>query len=223
VEAYFELIHEAHENGLVVIGDVKRGDIGSTSAAYAQAHLAQPSFDEMEEFVSPDAITVNPFLGLDTLEPFIKTAMEFDKGLFVLVRTSNPGSADLQDVKTEDGRTFSEMLADKLAVIAAKVGLVGSSGYSAIGAVVGATQTHTMESLRKRLPQSIFLLPGYGAQGATAEMTRAAFTDGKGAIVSASRSILYAHRDKKYAQVKGWEKCVEQAVVDMRNELGAVV
>jgi orotidine-5'-phosphate decarboxylase len=107
VEAYYELIHEAHENGLVVIGDVKRGDIGSTSTAYAQAHLAQPSFDEMEDFVSPDAITVNPFLGLDTLEPFVRTARDFDKGLFVLVRTSNPGSADLQDVKTEDGWRIS--------------------------------------------------------------------------------------------------------------------
>ncbi len=225
VEAYFELVHEAHENGLVVIGDVKRGDIGSTSTAYAQAHLAQPSFDEMEDFVAPDAITVNPFLGLDTLEPFIKTATDFDKGLFVLVRTSNPGSADLQDVKTEDGRTFSEMLADKLAKLAAAPGLVGESGYSAIGAVVGATQTHTMQSLRKRLPQSIFLLPGYGAQGATAEMTRAAFVDGKGAIVSASRSILYAHREKKYESLlkSGWERCVEKAVLDMKEDLRAFV
>jgi orotidine-5'-phosphate decarboxylase len=225
VEAYYSLVQEAHENGLLVIGDVKRGDIGSTSAAYAQAHLAQPNFDEMDDFVTPDAITVNPFLGLDTLEPFIKTAADFDKGLFVLVRTSNPGSADLQDVKTEDGRTFSEMLADKLAKIASAENLVGSSGYSAIGAVVGATQPHTIQSLRKRLPQSIFLLPGYGTQGATAEMTKAAFTDGKGAIVSASRSILYAHREKKYAHLvgEGWERCVEQAVRDMRQELSTII
>jgi orotidine-5'-phosphate decarboxylase len=225
VEAYYSLVQEAHENGLLVIGDVKRGDIGSTSAAYAQAHLAQPYFDEMDDFVTPDAITVNPFLGLDTLEPFIKTAAEFDKGLFVLVRTSNPGSADLQDVKTEDGRTFSEMLADKLAKLAADEKLVGSKGYSAIGAVVGATQTHTMQSLRQRLPQSIFLLPGYGTQGATAEMTRAAFKDGQGAIVSASRSILYAHRDKKYAPLfsEGWERCVEQATRDMAKDITGIL
>jgi orotidine-5'-phosphate decarboxylase len=223
VEAYYELVHEAHENGLIVIGDVKRGDIGSTSTAYAQAHLAPPEFDEMDDFITPDAITVNPFLGLDTLDPFVKAATDFDKGLFVLVRTSNPGSADLQDVKTEDGRTFSEMLADKLAKIASAPALMGESGYSAIGAVVGATQTHTMQSLRQRLPQSIFLLPGYGAQGATAEMTRAAFTDGKGAIVSASRSILYAYRDKKYESVlkSGWERCVEQAVRDMKADLAS--
>ena len=219
VEAYYSLVQEAHENGLIVIGDVKRGDIGSTSSAYAQAHLAQPYFDEMDDFVTPDAITVNPFLGLDTLQPFIKTAADFDKGIFVLVRTSNPGSAELQDVKTDDGRTFSEMLADKLAVLAAAENLVGNSGYSAIGAVVGATQPHTMQSLRKRLPQSIFLLPGYGTQGASGEMTRAAFSDGKGAIVSASRSIIYAHREQKYAHLAGWEQRVEQAVLDMKNDL----
>src|SRR5439155_20643724 len=122
-------------------------------------------------------------------------------GLFVLVRTSNPGSAELQDAKTEDGRTFSEVLADHLRPIAAKEGLVGQTGFSSIGAVVGATQPHTIVSLRQRLPQSIFLLPGYGTQGATAEMTRAAFVNGKGAIVSASRSILYAHRDKRFAKL----------------------
>src|SRR4029077_11876381 len=133
IEAYYSLVQEAHEHGLLVIGDVKRGDIGSTSAAYAQAHLAQPYFDEMEDFVTPDAITVNPFLGLDTLEPFIKTAVDFDKGMFVLVRTSNPGSGELQDARLEDGRTFSEMLADKLAPIAADPKLVGKRGYSSLG------------------------------------------------------------------------------------------
>jgi orotidine-5'-phosphate decarboxylase len=141
------------------------------------------------------------------------------KGIFVLVRTSNPGSADLQDVKLEDGRTWSEMLADRLAPLAETEGLVGSSGYSNLGAVVGATQQHTMQSLRGRIPRSIFLLPGYGTQGATGEMTRAAFKDGKGAIVSASRSILYAHREKKYAELDGWERCVEQAVLDMKVDL----
>ena len=146
--------------------------------------------------------------------------------MFVLVRTSNPGSADLQDAPLADGRTWSEMLADRLREVAGADGLVGASGYSSIGAVVGATQPQTMASLRERLPQSIFLLPGYGAQGATAEMTRAAFKGGgRGAIVSASRSILYAHREPKYASRFGgsWEKCVEQAVLDMRADLGRVL
>jgi orotidine-5'-phosphate decarboxylase len=225
VEAYYSLIAEAADLGLLVIGDVKRGDIGTTASAYAAAHLADADLHEAEDVVIPNAITVNPFLGLDTLEPFVKTAAEFDKGLFVLVRTSNPGSAELQDAKLADGRTFSEMLADKLAPIAADPKLMGSRGYSSLGAVVGATQPQTMQSLRRRLPKSIFLLPGYGAQGATAEMTRAAFTQGHGALVSASRSILYAHREPKYAERFGdsWERCVEQAILEMKQNVSDVI
>ncbi len=164
VEAYYSLVQEAADLGLLVIGDVKRGDIGATSAAYAEAHMTDPAFDEREPIVAPDAITVNPMLGVDTLQPFVKTARELGKGLFVLVRTSNPGSADFQDVLLADGRTWSEMVADRLAIVADEEGLVGRQGFSSIGAVVGATQTHTMESLRKRMPKSIFLLPGYGTQ-----------------------------------------------------------
>jgi orotidine-5'-phosphate decarboxylase len=225
VEAYYSLLQEAAELDLLVIGDVKRGDIGSTASAYAAAHLAEPPFDEHDDIRLPDAITVNPMLGLDTLEPFIQTARDYSKGLFVLVRTSNPGSAELQDVKLEDGRTWSEMLADKLNVLAMQPALVGSSGYSSIGAVVGATQAHTIESIRKRLPHSFFLLPGYGTQGATADMTRAAFNqDSQGALVSASRSILYAHRDAKYSHISNdWQKCVEQAVKDMKGEIARVI
>jgi orotidine-5'-phosphate decarboxylase len=224
VESYFSLIGEARELGLLTIGDVKRGDIGSTAAAYAAAHLAERSTDDAaNDGAPPDAITVNPMLGLDTIEPLVHAATELNKGLFVLVRTSNPGSAALQDVKLADGRTWSEMLADSLRPIADQ--WVGNSGYSAIGAVVGATQPQTMQSLRARLPRSIFLLPGYGAQGATADMTRAAFQDGRGALVSASRSILYAGREAKYRDRFGtdWERCIEQAVVDMKADVERVI
>ncbi len=222
VEAYYSLIHEAKALGLLVIGDVKRGDIGATSAAYASAHLADSPYTQ-HDADAPDAITVNPMLGLDTLEPFTKVAKDEGKGLFVLVRTSNPGSALFQDAKLADGRTWSEMLADSLAPVAGGEGLVGSSGYSSIGAVVGATQPQTMQSLRKRLPQSIFLLPGYGTQGATADMTRAAFDDnGHGAIVSASRSILYAHRDAKHAAAGDWRKAVESATLAMKEDLAGI-
>jgi len=225
VEAYYSLIQEAAELDLLVIGDVKRGDIGSTAAAYAAGHLADPPFGDLDDVVVPDAITVNPMLGLDTLEPFVRTARDYGKGLFVLVRTSNPGSARLQDAKLEDGRTWSEALADALRDVASSEGMVGTSGYSSIGAVVGATQPHTMRSLRARLPQSTFLLPGYGAQGATADMTREAFRDGEGALVSASRSILYAYKEPKYADRFGddWERCVEQAVLDMKQDLLGVL
>jgi orotidine-5'-phosphate decarboxylase len=121
-----------------------------------------------------------------------------------------------------DGRTWSEMLADRLAPLADQPALMGEQGFSSLGAVVGATQTHTMQSLRSRLPRSIFLLPGYGAQGATAEMTRAAFVNGKGAIVSASRSILEAHASAKYAGMKDWTQCVLQATLDMKADLGGL-
>lgn len=224
VEAYFSLTQEAQERGLLVIGDAKRGDIGTTSAAYARAHLA-PIDDDLEgtdgEQQTPDALTVSPFLGLDTIEPFVSEAAQQDKGLFVLVRTSNPGSALLQDAVLTDGRTVSEKLADELALVAEKQ--VGTEGYSLIGAVVGATQPHTMVSLRKRLPRSIFLLPGYGAQGATAEMTRAAFVGGRGAIVSASRSVLYAHREARYAGLTDWRQAVAAAARDMKEDLRRVV
>jgi orotidine-5'-phosphate decarboxylase len=223
VEAYYSLIHEAQQLGLLVIGDVKRGDIGSTAEAYAAGHLLEPPFDERDDIATPDALTVNPMLGMDTLKPFVDAARSTNKGLFVLVRTSNPGSTETQDVKLADGRTWSEALADLLRPVAD--GLVGASGFSSIGAVVGATQPQTMTSLRERLPRSIFLLPGYGAQGATAEMTRAAFRNGQGALVSASRSILYAHKDKKYAEKFGgdWERSVEQATIDMRDDLARII
>ena len=225
VEAYYSLIQEAAELDLLVIGDVKRGDIGPTAAAYAAGHLADPPFGDLDDVVVPDAITVNPMLGLDTLAPFVETARDYGKGLFVLVRTSNPGSAQFQDAPLEDGRTWSEALADALHTVASHPSLVGPGGYSSVGAVVGATQPHTMRSLRKRLPQSTFLLPGYGAQGATAEMTREAFQDGQGALVSASRSILYAHKEPRYADRFGddWERCVEQAVLDMKDDLSRVL
>jgi orotidine-5'-phosphate decarboxylase len=225
LSAYFSLIDEAKSRGLLVIGDVKRGDIGSTCTAYAEAHLVDEHNPDGDDAVAPDAITVNPFCGLDTLEPFVTAARDHGRGLFVLVRTSNPGSAILQDARLEDGRTYSELLADELATIAEGEGLVGQYGYSSIGAVVGATQPHTMASLRKRLPRSIFLLPGYGTQGATAEMTRSAFdANGHGAIVSASRSILYAHRDKKYAALADdWVACVERATLDMQADLLATL
>jgi orotidine-5'-phosphate decarboxylase len=223
VEAYYSLIQEAKALGLLVIGDVKRGDIGSTATAYAAGHLAEQTGDD--EIATPDAITVNPMLGLDTLQPFIQAAKDFSRGIFVLVRTSNPGSAELQDVKLETGQTWSEMLAQKLATLAADRALVGTRGFSSIGAVVGATHPHTIESLRRLLPQSIFLLPGYGVQGATADMTRAAFKNGRGAFVSASRSILYAHSEPKYSSQfgKDWRKCVEAALGDMKRDIQRVI
>lgn len=216
VDAYYSLIHEAKQLGLLVIGDAKRGDIGSTSTAYAVGHLEDFSGDEADEYGAPDALTINPMLGMDAIEPFISTALAYEKGLFVLVRTSNPGSKDFQDVTLADGRSWSELVADTLQKRIHAAGF-GAGGFSSIGAVVGATQTHTMTALRQRLPNSIFLLPGYGTQGATGEMTRAAFnTNAQGAIVSASRSILYPKGDD-------WRQAIDDAVMAMRADLKSFV
>jgi orotidine-5'-phosphate decarboxylase len=229
VEAYYNLIAEARGMGLLTIGDVKRGDIGSTSTAYAHAHLAEiDRGDDVAESIrddildhgeTPDAITINPMLGIDAIEPFVQRADATGKGLFILVRTSNPGSADFQDVKLENGLTWSEHLADTLQKRVVKP-RIGRGRYTSIGAVVGATQTHTMKSLRGRLPNSILLLPGYGTQGATADMTRAAFDgNGRGAIVSASRSVLYS----KAASGESWQSAIRRAATTMRDEIRQVI
>src|ERR1700722_5847157 len=143
VEAYYSLIRRAKELGLLVIGDVKRGDIASTAAAYAAGHL-----EDSDDAVTPDAITINPMLGMDTLEPFLKSADKAGKALFVLVRTSNPGSGELQDAKLAAGRAWSQALADRLNPIAQHTSRIGRRGYSTVAAVVGATQEHTTADLR---------------------------------------------------------------------------
>ena len=215
------------ELGLLVIGDVKRGDIGSTAAAYAAGHLRTSRARICDESASsrPTPSPSTRCWGSTRSRRSSRPPGIADKGLFVLVRTSNPGSAELQDVKLADGRTWSEMLADKLNDVAAGAGARGRSGYSCVGAVVGATQPHTMQSLRERLP-AVDLPPArLRRQGATADMTRAAFKDGQGAVVSASRSILYAHADARYPSQfgKNWEKCVEQAVKDMKDDVTKVI
>ena len=215
VDAYFELVQEAKQKGLLVIGDAKRGDIGTTSAAYADAHLTP--FNAGGDSDTPDALTVNPMLGLDTIEPFVDVAAKHGKGLFVLVRTSNPGSVETQDVRLATGQTWSEHLADLLAPMAEKH---ATDDVSLIGAVVGATQPDAMSSLRRRLPRSIFLLPGYGAQGGTAATARAAFAEGTpGAVVSASRSVLYPQR----ASGESWQAAIARAAKAMRDDLNNVV
>jgi len=219
VEAYYNLVTYAKSLGLLVIGDVKRGDIGATSEAYAAAHLATPAFDSIAQ-TTPDAITLNPFLGMETLQPFLDVCSAEQKGVFVLVRTSNPGSKDLQDLKTDHGDTFSEHLGTLLDDLKLKIGMCGRYGYCDLGAVVGATQTHTMAAIRTRMKQSYFLLPGYGTQGATGEMTKAAFDyRGLGAIVSASRSVLYPGREPG----ETWQNAVRRAATAMRDDLRKVI
>ncbi len=226
VEGYYELVQEAAERDLIVIGDCKRADIGHSAEMYARAHLADPDFSNLDDFVGPDAVTVNPYFGLDGVKPFIDVAREDGKGVFVLVRTSNESGAAIQDLVGPDGMRFCEAIAKQVAEWARGEGLVGTAGYSCVGAVVGVRDRETAIKLRALLPQSIFLVPGYGAQGAGAADVGACFrSDGTGAIVTASRSIIYAYEDTKYLEMYAseWEKCVEHACKDFVAELARVV
>jgi len=217
VAAFTEVVRAAQRRGLIVIADVKRGDIGSTAAQYAAAHLAGEN--------APDAITVSGYFGADGLMPFVDAAREAGKGIFVLVRTSNPSAAEIQDFADASGRKFYEHIAEWVARVGAGEGLVGDSGYSCVGAVVGATFPAEARRLRQIMPRQIFLLPGYGAQGATAADCAAAFkADGTGAIVNASRSVIYAFGKPEYADMS-WPEAIAAAAKafakDVRQAIAA--
>jgi len=217
VEAYLELIQEANEYKLLVIGDCKRGDVGNTSAMYAKSALSDPDFSNLDDLVGPDAVTVNAWAGLDGVKPFLDVARDEQKGVFVWVRASNPSAAVIQDAKLESGLTVAEHLGQQVAEWAQNGGLVGRCGYSALGAVVACSNKDTTQRLREMMPKCFFLVPGYGAQGSTGADVKAAFRpDGTGAIVTASRSVLYAYEEMKYIErwPSEWEKCVEQACKD---------
>ena len=164
VEGYFDLIQEANDAELLVVGDCKRGDIGSTAELYAQAALADPDFGDMDDLVGPDAITVSPYFGSDGIRPFLQVAREESKGLFAVVRTSNESAGEIQGVKLDNGLTVAEHVAQQVAAWARDDGLVGSNGYSALGAVVAAKDRDSTQRLRGMMPQCLFLVPGYGAR-----------------------------------------------------------
>jgi orotidine-5'-phosphate decarboxylase len=194
VEAYHKVIHEARQLGLIVIGDAKRGDIGASSKHYAAGCLADHAFEDTGKLLGPDALTVNSYLGVDGLEPFLEVAAEQGKGLFALVRTSNPGGDTVQSQTLNNGRSVAESVARLIADAGeAKGRYIGESGFSLLGAVVGATKPRDAERLREIMPQQVFLVPGFGAQGGAADDVRPCFgRHGTGAIVTASRSIIYA-------------------------------
>lgn len=195
--AFQNTITAAKERGLLVIVDAKRNDIGSTAEAYANAFLGRTNiFGIKKNMFDVDALTVNPYLGSETLAPFVKVCKEYGKGIFVLVKTSNPGSGDIQDKIVS--KTNSKVYTD-IAEISNKIGndVIGNEGYSSIGAVVGATYPRVAEELRKIMDNNFFLVPGYGAQGATGKDIVNCFnSDRKGAIINASRSITFSGYDK---------------------------
>lgn len=222
IETYYALVSEAEALGLEVIGDVKRGDIGHTAQAYAQAHLQNPEFVDMEDTITPDAITVNGFAGTDGLIPFADVANEQGKGVFVWVRASNPSAGVIQDFEDAAGVKMYEKLAEAVGEIANQNHRIGSCGYSNIGMVVGGTSPEATTQLRQCYPKCWFLVPGFGSQGATpADCVRFCDSDGLGALINASRSILYAFDRPEYKEQFGdnWEKCIEQATIDAKIQL----
>lgn len=221
--AFKKTVDYCKSKGLVVIGDVKRGDIGSTSAAYAVGHLGHvqvgknryAGFDE-------DFATVNPYLGSDGINPFIDVCKEEKKGLFILVKTSNPSSGEFQD-RLIDGRPLYELVAEKVV----EWGSASMDGaYSNVGAVVGATYPEMSKVLRKLMPHTYFLVPGYGAQGGTAEDLRHCFNeDGLGAVVNSSRGIIAAYKQEKYREFgpERFGEASRQAVKDMVADINRVL
>ncbi len=193
-EALYRVAAYARERGLLVIADAKRGDIDVSAAAYAQAFFGETAtpFGQVGG-LGADAMTVNPLLGVDSLKPFVEAARARGSGLFVLVRTSNPGARDVQELELADGRHVSERLAMIVAELGAEA--VGQAGLADVGAVVGATAPARLEALRELMPRASFLLPGIGAQGGSVQDLAAAFAAGPaGGLVSSSRSIVYAHQ-----------------------------
>ena len=221
--AFEKTCEYAKSKGLVVIGDIKRGDIGSTSTAYAVGHLGQVQVGSKKySGFSEDFVTVNPYLGTDGVKPFVDVCKEENKGIFVLVKTSNPSSGEFQD-QLIDGRPLYELVAEK--VVEWGNECMGDK-YSNVGCVVGATYPEMGKVLRKLMPNTYILVPGYGAQGGKAEDLVHYFNeDGLGAIVNSSRGIIAAYKQDKYAEF-GEERYAEasrQAVIDMIEDINGAL
>ncbi|MBR0140895.1 MAG: orotidine-5'-phosphate decarboxylase [Ruminococcus sp.] len=218
IKALAKTIRYAQVNGMFVITDGKRNDIGATMEAYTNAHLG--SVDIIGNKISPfnaDALTVNGYLGTDGITPLLNVCKERDKGIYVLVKTSNPSSGELQDMKLEDGRTIYEAMGDMCEKWGADT--IGKYGYSAVGAVVGATYPEMLAELRKRLPHTMFLVPGYGAQGGGAEGLKGGFDEnGLGAIVNSSRAVMCAYK-KEGCNEREFAKAARREVIRMRDDI----
>lgn len=216
VQVLAEVTKYAQSKGLLVIMDAKRGDIGTTAEGYAEAYLANGS----QAAFNADSLTINPYMGSDTLVPFTKAAEKYGKGLFVLVKTSNPGSATIQDLVV-NGSTIYEQVAD--IVEDAGASSRGTFGYSSVGAVVGATYPEQLVRLRARMPHTIFLIPGFGAQGGRAsDVMKGVDSRGLGAVVNNSRGIIFAYEQSQYSEFASgerWTEAVRLATQAMNREL----
>ena len=220
LSSYFKTVAYAKAKGLIVIGDIKRGDIASTAEAYSRAHIGAADI-EGQPFANPQAdfITVNPYMGYDSVEPYLADCEKHDKGLFILVKTSNPSSSQIQDMKAADGRPIYAHVGELVGQWGR--GLMGKSGFSSIGAVVGATHPDEGRDLRKLLPHTFFLVPGYGAQGGkAADLGGMLNKDGLGIIVNNSRGITGAYQSEMYKHLD-YAQAARAAALDMKADLEA--
>ncbi|MDE5558652.1 MAG: orotidine-5'-phosphate decarboxylase [Ruminococcus sp.] len=218
IKALEKTIRYAKLNGMFVITDGKRNDIGATMEAYTNAHLGtvNVSGNIIEPFAA-DALTVNGYLGTDGIEPLLKVCREKDKGIYVLVKTSNKSSGEIQDRKLDDGTPIYALMGDMCEKWGADT--IGKYGYSAVGAVVGATYPEMLTELRQRLPHTMFLVPGYGAQGGGAEGLKGGFDkNGLGAIVNSSRAVMCAYK-KEGCDERDFAKAARREAIRMRDDI----
>ena len=225
IKAFEETCKYAKQKEMLVIADIKRGDIGSTAQGYSNAYLGKTKIGEKEESIfDVDFVTVNPYMGTDCVKPFIDDCKKYDKGIFILVKTSNPSSGELQDVKLENG----EEVYLKVAKLVEEWGkeLRGEYGYSSIAAVVGATYPKQLKEIREIAPHTYFLIPGYGAQGGKAEDIALGFDkNGLGGIVNASRSLMCAYKSELWKdkfEEKDYAKATRAEALRMKEELGGI-
>ena len=226
MKAFEETCKYAKEKGMIIIADIKRGDIGSTAAGYSNAYLGKTKIGDIEQSIfDVDFVTVNPYMGTDCVKPFIEDCKKYNKGLFILVKTSNPSSGELQDIKLESG----EEVYTNVAKLVEKWGeeLIGEYNYSSIAAVVGATYPKQLADIRKTAPHTFFLIPGYGAQGGKPEDIALGFDDnGLGGIVNASRSLMCAYKSDRWKnefEEKDYAKATRAEALRMKEELNSVI
>lgn len=226
MQAFKETCAYAKQKGMIVIADIKRGDIGSTAQGYSNAYLGKTKIGDVEESIYDiDFVTVNPYMGTDCVKPFIDDCKKYNKGLFILVKTSNPSSGELQDLKLEDGQEVYKRVANLVENWGAD--LRGENGYSSIAAVVGATYPKQLQELRNIAPHTFFLIPGYGAQGGKPEDIALGFDKNKlGGIVNASRSLMCAYKSDRWKdefKEEDYAKATRAEALRMKNELNSAL
>lgn len=222
MQAFENTIAWAKKNGLIVIVDAKRNDIGDTATVYAHAFLGKANIlNNQRAIFDVDAITINPYMGIDTIMPFANVCKEYGKGIFVLVKTSNKGSGDFQDLQLKNGDYLYTEIARRVNAIGEE--LVGDSGYSSVGAVVGATYPDTAAELRQVMKNNFFLVPGYGAQGASGKTISNCYNkDGLGALINASRSITYSSTDLAITE-QDFKELIRSNVISMIKDVNSSI